>query len=221
VGREPSRPECGCIQRHQCAGGLAPFNIANINAKLYVTYAKQDADKEDDIQGLGNGIVDTFDMTGALLGRLVTQGTLNSPWGMAMAPTGFGDFGGMLLVGNFGDGLIHAFDPNSDALAGTLMGVATPGNTTGSPLVIQGLWTLVFGNGGRGGDRGTLYFTAGIPGTSGEPLESHGLFGSIQAAPLQACDLERSQLRFDARSQRLGEYFWQWTLCRYPKLADQ
>jgi uncharacterized protein (TIGR03118 family) len=177
---------------------FAPFNIANINGKLYVTYAKQDADKKDDIQGLGNGVIDTFDMTGALLGRLVTQGPLNSPWGMAMAPTGFGDFGGMLLVGNFGDGLIHAFDPNSGALAGTLMGVATPGNTTGSPIVIQGLWSLVFGNGGKGGDRGTLYFTAGIPGTSGEPLESHGLFGSIQASPLFQANAVLNAASFDS-----------------------
>jgi len=162
---------------------FAPFNIANINGKLYVTYAKQDADKKDDVRAPGNGVLDVFDMTGALLGRLVTQGPLNSPWGMAIAPAGFGDFGGMLLVGNFGDGMIHAFDVNSGALAGTLMGLASPGTTASSPIVIQGLWTLVFGNGGRGGDSATLYFTAGIPGTSGEELESHGLFGSIQAAP--------------------------------------
>jgi uncharacterized protein (TIGR03118 family) len=118
---------------------FAPFNIANINGKLYVTYAKQDADKKNDIRGLGNGILDVFDMTGALLGRLVTQGSLNSPWGMALAPAGFGDFGGKLLVGNFGDGMIHAFDVNSGAAAGTLMGVASHGNNTNIEIVIQGI----------------------------------------------------------------------------------
>jgi uncharacterized protein (TIGR03118 family) len=177
---------------------FAPFNIANINGKLYVTYAKQDADKEDDIQGLGNGIVDVFDMTGAMIGRLVTQGPLNSPWGMVIAPAGFGDFGGMLLVGNFGDGMIHAFNPNSGAFAGTLMGLASPGTTTSSPIVIQGLWSLVFGNGGKGGDSGTLYFTAGIPGPGGEPLESHGLFGSIQAAPVFQATAVLNAASFDS-----------------------
>jgi hypothetical protein len=177
---------------------FAPFNIANINGKLYVTYAKQDADKEDDIRGLGNGILDVFDMTGALLGRLVTQGSLNSPWGMALAPAGFGDFGGKLLVGNFGDGMIHAFDVNSGAAAGTLMGVASPGTTTTSPIVIQGLWSLAFGNGGRGGDSGSLYFTAGIPGPSGEPLESHGLFGSIQSSPVFQANAILNAASFDS-----------------------
>jgi uncharacterized protein (TIGR03118 family) len=188
----------GAFSDNNVPADFAPFNIANLNGKLYVTYAKQDADKKDDVRAPGNGILDVFDMTGALLGRLVTQGPLNSPWGMAIAPAGFGDFGGMLLVGNFGDGMIHAFDPNSGVLAGTLMGVATPATSTGSPIVIQGLWSLVFGNGGRGGDSGTLYFTAGIPGTSGEPLESHGLFGSIQASPVFQANAVLNAASFDS-----------------------
>src|SRR3984893_10750476 len=118
-----------------------------------------------------------FDMSGKLLTHLIAQGPLDSPWGMTIAPATFGDFANDLLVGNFGDGMIHAFDPNTGALLGTL------NNTTGNPITIPGLWTLVFGNGGRGGDKATLYFTAGSHGPTDTVLETHGLFGSIQAAP--------------------------------------
>src|SRR5207248_1795397 len=124
----------------------------------YVTFAKQDANKHDDIPGDGSGFVDVFDTNGVLLQRLVSHGELNSPWGMALAPAGFGTLGGTLLVGNFGDGTIHGYDPDTGALVGQVM--AAPGR----PLVIQGLWDLVFGNGGQGGDPNTLYFTAGIAG---------------------------------------------------------
>jgi uncharacterized protein (TIGR03118 family) len=157
--------------------GFAPFNIANFGGKIYVTYAKQDAEKHDDVAGAGNGYVDIFDGSGNLLTRLISQGALNSPWGMQMAPANFGQFGGALLVGNFGDGTINAFDPAKGTQLGTLQ------DPTGHPLTILGLWGLLFGNGGKGGDTSTLYFTAGIPGPYGEPLESHGLFGSIQAPP--------------------------------------
>jgi len=171
--------------------GFAPFNIAVLNGKLYVTYAKQDDDKEDDVAGVGNGYIDVFDMSGGSLTRLITQGSLNSPWGLAIAPAGFGDFAGDLLVGNFGDGMIHAFNPDTGALIGTMYQAVATGGNQNQPVVIQGLWGLAFGNGGKGGDPATLYFTAGSPGPNGEPLESHGLFGSIQAAPtVQASGVE-------------------------------
>src|ERR1039457_6105170 len=156
--------------------GFAPFNIQNLGGKLYVTYAKQDDDKHDDVAGGGNGFIAVFDFCGTPLANLVSQGPLNSPWGIAIAPATFGDFAGALLVGNFGDGMIHAFNLTTGALMGTL------NDTIGSPIAIPGLWSLNFGNGGRGGDTSTLYFTGGIGGPGNEtPLETHGLFGSIQA----------------------------------------
>jgi len=157
--------------------GFAPFNIALLNGKLYVTYAKQDSAKMDDVAGPGNGHVAVFDLNGNLLTNLTAQGPLNSPWGLAIAPATFGQFAGALLVGNFGDGTVNAFDP----AAGTSLGSLT--DVEGAPLVIPGLWTLAFGNGGKGGDATTLYFTAGIPGPYGEQPESHGLMGSIQPPP--------------------------------------
>ncbi|MBZ5636262.1 MAG: TIGR03118 family protein [Acidobacteriia bacterium] len=151
--------------------GYAPFDIANINGVLYVTYALQDGSKKDDVSGLGNGIVDRFDLQGNLLGRLVTSGALNSPWGLALAPAGFGDVGGNLLVGNFGDGRINAYNPTTGTFVETLR------DANGNPLAIDGLWGLAFGNGGNAGPKGTLFFTAG-------PVnESHGLFGELNTAP--------------------------------------
>ena len=156
--------------------GYAPFNIARIGQKLYVTYAVQDDAKHDDVPGAGNGLVDVFDFNGNLLGRLIANGALNSPWGVAMAPSNFGDFSNTLLVGNFGDGTINAFDPCSGAYIGTLA------DQNGAAIAIPGLWALIFGNGHNGGDATILYFTAGIPG--GGNLEDHGLFGSLQPAAL-------------------------------------
>jgi len=155
--------------------GYAPFNVQNIGNKLYVTYALQDAAKEDDVPGPGNGFIDVFDLNGTLLQRLTSQGALNSPWGLALAPSGFGALSGDLLVGNFGDGMINAYDPNSGSF------IAALDNTNGTPVVIDGLWGLSFGNGAQGQGIDTLYFTAGIPG-SGQ-IEDHGLFGAISAAP--------------------------------------
>jgi uncharacterized protein (TIGR03118 family) len=152
--------------------GYAPFNVQSFADRLYVTYALQDAAGEDDVPGAGHGFIDVFDVDGGLLNRLTTGGPLDSPWGMALAPAGFGDFGGNLLVGNFGDGSINAFDPTTGVFLGALRGA------DGSPLHVPGLWGLTFGNGGSGGDPGFLYFAAGIPGPSGE-LEDHGLFGSL------------------------------------------
>ncbi|HTQ29594.1 MAG TPA: TIGR03118 family protein [Opitutaceae bacterium] len=155
--------------------GFAPFNIENIGSKLYVTYALQDAAGHDDVAGPGNGFVDTFNLNGDFLGRLTSGGPLNSPWGLALAPAGFGSFGGDLLVGNFGDGTINAYNPGTGNFVGTL------DDPSGNPIVIEGLWGLAFGNGGSGGSPGTLYFAAGIPG-DGE-IEDHGLFGSLTAIP--------------------------------------
>jgi uncharacterized protein (TIGR03118 family) len=155
--------------------GYAPFNIENIGGKLYVTYAQQDAAKHDDVAGPGNGFVDVYDTQGNLLERLVSNGSLNSPWGMAVAPSTFGSFANDLLIGNFGDGTIGAFDPVTGQFLGDLDG------PDGKPLVNLGLWDLTFGNGGNGGSANDLYFTAGIPG-NGE-VEDHGLFGRIAATP--------------------------------------
>jgi uncharacterized protein (TIGR03437 family) len=159
------------------APGYAPFGIANIGNLLYVTFALQNAEKHDDVAGAGNGYVDVFDGSGNLFTQLIAKGLLNSPWGMQIAPATFGQFSGALLVANFGDGTINAFDPAKGTPLGTLK------DSTGRTLSIPGLWGLLFGNGGKGGDTSTLYFTAGFPGPYGESAESHGIFGSIQAPP--------------------------------------
>jgi uncharacterized protein (TIGR03118 family) len=155
--------------------GYAPFNIENINGQLYVTYALQDAAKHDDVAGAGNGFVDVFNLDGTFVKRLVSNGALNSPWGMALAPSGFGSFGGDLLIGNFRDGTINVYDPVTGTWLATLDG------SNGMPLVNLGLWDLTFGNGGNGGSKSDLYFTAGIPGDG--MVEDHGLFGSIAPTP--------------------------------------
>jgi len=155
--------------------GFAPFNIQNLGGKLYVTYAKQDEDAKDDVSGMGNGFIDIFDLSGNMLQRLVSNGELNSPWGLALAPAGFGTLGGNLLVGNFGNGRINAYNPTTGQMVGTVSDV------WGNPLEIEGLWGLAFGNGAAGGELNTLYFTAGISG--GENIEDHGLFGAVSAVP--------------------------------------
>jgi uncharacterized protein (TIGR03118 family) len=158
--------------------GFAPFNVQNINGTLYVTYAKQDAMKKADVGGLGNGYVATFNMNGTLIANLISQGPLNSPWGMAIAPANFGPFAGALLVGNFGDGWINAFNATTGAVLGSLQ------DTKGNVIAIQGLWSLNFGSGAQSEDPGTLYITAGIGGgPNNDPVQSHGLLASIQAAP--------------------------------------
>jgi uncharacterized protein (TIGR03118 family) len=152
--------------------GFAPFGIANISGLLFVTYAKQDAAKHDDVAGLGNGFVDVFNTSGDLLGRFASGGKLNSPWGLALAPKGFGQFGGDLLVGNFGDGHINAFKIQfNPAISGQFVGQLS--NSHRKPITIDGLWGLAFGNGGMAGSTNTLFFTAGIND------EADGLFGSL------------------------------------------
>ena len=154
--------------------GFAPFNIQRIGHSLYVTYAQQDGAKHDDVSGPGNGFLNVFDMDGNLLRRLASNGVLNSPWGITLAPDFFGDYSNTLLVGNFGDGSINAFD----AFSGMYLGALQDAN--GNPIQIPGLWGLQFGNGHTGGDANTLYFAAGI--ANGGNVEDHGLFGSIQVA---------------------------------------
>ncbi|HTK78561.1 MAG TPA: TIGR03118 family protein [Gemmataceae bacterium] len=150
--------------------GFAPFGIENIGGKLFVTYAKQDPDKKDDVAGAGNGFVDMYDLNGNFLQRLISQGALNSPWGLALAPATFGTFANDLLVGNFGNGLINAFNPTTGALAGQLS------DAQNRPVSIDGLWALKFGNNGTAGGAGTLFFTAGIND------EADGLFGRLSAS---------------------------------------
>jgi uncharacterized protein (TIGR03118 family) len=149
--------------------GYAPFNIQNLGGKLYVTYAKR-GPTGDDVAGLGHGFVDVYSTTGHLLQRLVSRGRLDSPWGLQIAPAGFGRFGGDLLVGNFGNGRINAYSTRNGEYEGTLTG------TNGKPIWIDGLWGLQFGNGVAGTPM-TLLFSAGPDG------EAHGLLGSLTVAP--------------------------------------
>ncbi len=153
-----------CPLPGQC---FAPFGIQNINGNLWVTYALQNAAKHDDVAGPGNGFVDVFNTAGHLLRRFAAHGTLNSPWGLALAPSDFGQFSNDMLVGDFGDGRINAFDPTSGAFLGQLTDQA------GNPITINGLWGLVFGNGAAAGLTNELFFTAGIND------EADGLFGKI------------------------------------------
>jgi uncharacterized protein (TIGR03118 family) len=148
--------------------GFAPFGIHAISGKVFVTYAQRNAQGRESV-GAGLGYVDVFDTEGNLLQSAISQGNLNAPWGMALAPAGFGTLGGDLLVGNFGDGLINAYDPTSYAFIGQVK------DASGNPITNSGLWEIVFGANGAG-DPNTLYFAAGING------EKDGLFGSIAAA---------------------------------------
>jgi uncharacterized protein (TIGR03118 family) len=148
--------------------GFAPFNVAEVGHQVFVTYAKQDADRHDDVAGPGNGFVDVYTNFGVFLHRFASRGVLNSPWGLTIAPANFGAFSGDLLVGNFGDGRIHAFDPHSGRLLGTLRDQAH------QPIVIDGLWGLLVGDAAAGGPD-AVWFSAG------PDDESHGLLGTLRA----------------------------------------
>lgn len=149
--------------------GYVPYNIQNVGGKLYVQYATVDPTTHEAAKGAGLGVVDTFDLNGNFLQRLTANGSLNAPWGIAIAPAGFGEFGGDVLVGNFGDGKINAFDPAN----GNWLGVLT--DSSGNPIVNDGLWGIAFGN--SSANPNALYFNAGIHD------EADGLFGEIQAVP--------------------------------------
>jgi len=147
--------------------GYAPFGMQSIGGSIYVSYAMQDAQAARSTSGPGLGIVDQFDSSGTLIKRLITGGALNAPWGMAMAPATFGKFANALLVGNFGDGTINAFDPTSGALLGTLS------KSDGTPIVVDGLWGIAFGNDLNSQPSNTLFFAAG------PSQEQHGVYGRI------------------------------------------
>jgi uncharacterized protein (TIGR03118 family) len=148
--------------------GFAPFGIHNVRGNLYVTYAKQDDAKHDDVAGKGLGVVDVYDANGCLIGRVVTRGQLNAPWGIAVAPADFGKFSNTLLIGNFGDGRINAFDVASGNFRGTL-------SNKGKPVVIDGLWGIAFGNGVNNQPVNTLFFAAG------PNHETDGLLGTVES----------------------------------------
>lgn len=162
--------------------GLGSYNVQSFGGKLYVTYGKQNAQKNNVVFGVGNGDVATFDFSGNMLSN-IAAGPLNAPWGVVLAPSTFGPFANAVLVGNFGDGMINAFNPATGATMGALA------DLNGNPIVIPGLWSLSVGSGAQNEDPGTVYFTAGIgggtngAGTATDPIQSHGLLGSIQSAP--------------------------------------
>ncbi len=160
----------GTFADPQMPTGFSPFGIHSIGGNIYVTYAELNPSNGRETVGGGLGYVDVFDNNGNLLQRAISQGALNAPWGMALAPTGFGSFGGDLLVGNFGDGMINAFDPKSFAPVGQIQ------SAPGTAIANSGLWEIFFGQSGAG-DPNTLYFAAGINGGK------DGLFGSIAVAP--------------------------------------
>ncbi len=169
---KPATFSAGAFTDPAIPAGYSPYNIQLLNGNLYVTYAKLGPDKVNAAAGAGAGYVDVYDPAGKLLSHLVSQGPLNAPWGIQIAPPTFGPFGGDLLVGNFGDGTINAFNLTTGAFAGTLQ------DQNGSNLHIDGLWGLQFGNGGSGGDVNSLYFAAG------PSAQKHGLFGIIVSQPI-------------------------------------
>jgi len=165
---DTTQPSCN-FSDPRIPAGFAPFGIQNINGVLYVTYAKQDADKEDDVAGRGLGYVNVFDANGCLIRRFAARGHLNAPWGIALAPANFGAHSDQLLIANFGDGTINAFDVREGQFRGPLL------NQSGGKISIDGLWGIAFGNGVLDQPTNTLFFTAG-------PYdETHGLYGKINA----------------------------------------
>ncbi|TLZ68882.1 MAG: TIGR03118 family protein [Methanobacteriota archaeon] len=174
----PVTADGGFVDR-KIPDGYAPFGIQTIGDRIFVTYAKQ-GPSGDELHGKGLGFVDAYDTAGHLLARVARHGALDAPWGLAMAPDNFGRFGGDLLVGNFGDGQIHAYEerPNGHfVFRGTLR------DSEEMPIAIDGLWALEFGHGAvNNGPTDTLFFTAGPNG------EQDGLFGSIRAVESEESD---------------------------------
>lgn len=150
--------------------GFAPFNVHVIKNQVFVTYAQQNSNGGSAFPpSAGTGYVSVFDNNGKFVARAISGGHLDAPWGLALAPSTFGEFGGDLLVANFGDGTISAYDPSTFVLKGQL------NDPTGAPIQTEALWEIVFGAGGTG-DPNTLYFSAGVN------HEKGGLFGAITAA---------------------------------------
>jgi len=160
-------PAAGMFSDPTLPQGYAPFNVAEIGGQIFVTYALKGG--EDDVAGPAHGFVDVYTTSGAWVKRFASHGVLNSPWGITIAPANFGQFSGDLLIGNFGDGRIHAFDPNTGEVLGTLRG------TSGKPLAIDGLWGLIVGDAAAGGPD-SVWFSAG------PDDESHGLLGTLRAS---------------------------------------
>ena len=158
--------------------GYAPFGIQTINNHLWVTYAQQDAAKHDPVNKPGHGFVSVFDTDGNLLSHFAQYGHLSSPWGVGLAPSSFGQFANDILVGNFGNGQINAFDPTNGEFLGTLS------DASGNPIINPGLWTVTFsgpaGATAMGAQPDTLYITAGLVGPT---HENGGLFAKISPAP--------------------------------------
>jgi uncharacterized protein (TIGR03118 family) len=158
----------GAFRDTKLPAGYAPFNIANVGGLLYVSYALQDADAEDDVSGAGHGFIDIYRTNGSLVKRFASGGVLDSPWGMVVTPHNFGKLSDDVLIGNFGDGKISAFN-RKGKFRGFLVGA------NGNAVVIPGLWGLAFGNGAVAGPANSLFFAAG------PQDESHGLFGRLTA----------------------------------------
>ena len=165
----PIQPAAPFLTDPALPAGYAPFNVAALDGKIYVAYAQQDADAEDEVAGPGTGFVDVFNGFGLLERRLVSRGPLNAPWGLEIAPPSFGKFAGDLLVGNFGDGRITAVDRRTGHVDGQLR------DARGKPLEIDGLWALLTGTATTGGTD-TVWFSAG------PNEEADGLVGQIRPA---------------------------------------
>lgn len=155
------------FQDHRIPRGFAPFNVQNINGLLYVTYAKQNATKHDDVGGLGSGYVDVYTVAGKLRSRFQHGNFLNSPWGVAAVPTSWGRLAGDILVGQFKSGNVDIFNPRSGRFVGLL------GDATNNPIVIDGLWAITPGSGSATSSAQSIFFTAGVND------EKDGLLGSL------------------------------------------
>jgi len=158
----------GMFRDRSLPRGFAPFNVQVLGNAVYVTYAKQDAAKQETADGAGRGFVDRFTTIGTHAQRVASAGALNSPWGLDIAPQGFGKFAGDLLVGNFGDGTIHAYNQHTGRFLGTLT------DTHGHVIKIERLWSLLTGDAVAGGPN-AIWFS------SGPDAEQHGLLGILTA----------------------------------------
>jgi uncharacterized protein (TIGR03118 family) len=174
----------GGFQDPDLPGGYYPSNIQRYGRRLYVAYNVSDGTGSYGYGGPGTGLIDVFDVNGNLLQRLVPNNQwMNLPWGLAVTGANFGSFSYALIVGNFGDGTISAFDLNTGNYLGTMQ------DGKGNNISINGLWGLQWGNGGSGGDAGTLYFAAS-PGAGPSGYSPHGLFGSLKPGPDAASTLQ-------------------------------